>query len=534
MEPLTTPGATVQPPNVRFLRAELRAELPKWRLIRDCLAGEEAVKASAELYLPRPNAEDKSSENKARYQAYVQRAVFYNATKRTLDGLVGQVYLRDPTQEIPESLKFLMGDVDGAGIGLHEQSKKTLADTVSFGRVGLFVDYPPTDGTVTKAQQEAGYVRPVILSYAPESVLNWRTVVIGARRLLSLVVLQESFLSADDGFQPYYQYQWRVLKLVPTDKIYEGEQLPPGTQHEYRVEIWRDIPINGSPGQTQTLPIQSYTPLDASGKPMDQIPFVFVGSLNNDSIVDPAPLYDLSILNIAHYRNSADYEESCFIVGQPTVYASGLTESWVKEVMGGAVSIGSRSIIPLPVGGQAGLLQVNPNSLPKEAMDQKERQMVALGARLVEQSSVAQTLGEAQQKEAAQVSILASVAKNVGTAYSQCLKWCAQYHGVDTSAVRYDLNTDFIAAQMTPSERAQLVAEWVAGAISYTEMRSRLRKAGVATQTDEEAKVEAEEDELRVPEKEKVDPNADPNSGRVAPKQDGKTQKGAGGPEEVE
>ena len=59
-------------------------------------------------------------------------------------------------------------------------------------------------------------------------------------------------------------------------------------------------------------------------------------------------MYDLAVLNIAHYRNSADYEESCFVTGQPTVWASGLTEAWVEDVLKGELRLGSFGGIPLP------------------------------------------------------------------------------------------------------------------------------------------------------------------------------------------
>ena len=41
---------------------------------------------------------------------------------------------------------------------------------------------------------------------------------------------------------------------------------------------------------------------------------------------------------------------------------------------------------------------------------------------------------------------------------------------------------------MTYQERQQLVNEWIAGAITFSEMRSNLKQAGIAKLTDEEAK----------------------------------------------
>ena len=62
------------------------------------------------------------------------------------------------------------------------------------------------------------------------------------------------------------------------------------------------------------------------------IPFIFCGALNNSPDVDKSPVYDIAEVNIAHYRNSADYEESCFIAGQATPVLTGLTQS-IPEII---------------------------------------------------------------------------------------------------------------------------------------------------------------------------------------------------------
>ena len=50
-------------------------------------------------------------------------------------------------------------------------------------------------------------------------------------------------------------------------------------------------------------------PRKSNGSTWDVIPFEFIGSVNNDETSDKAPLYDIAEVNIAHYRNSADYED---------------------------------------------------------------------------------------------------------------------------------------------------------------------------------------------------------------------------------
>lgn len=460
-------------PNVSYVRDDVAKMKVKWDLIKDCLVGQTAIKAGRTKYLPQPNPTDTSDENKKRYDQYVERAVFYNVTQRTHAGLVGQVFQTEPVVELPALFDPLVEDTDGAGVSLEQQSKKSLGEVLAFGRCGLLVDYPNVGEAASRQDLIDGKIRPTVILYDPWDIINWRTKTVGAKKLLSLVVLSEQYTLEDDGFEMKMDDQWRVLRLEDETGF-------------YRVEIWREE--NGTHQE-----YEYYYPTDSAGNNLREIPFTFIGAVNNDPNVDLPPLYDLAALNVAHYRNSADYEEACYIVGQPTPYLAGLTKDWVEDVLKGQVHLGSRAAIPLPSGGTAGLIQANPNSMPKEAMEAKERQMVALGAKLVEQKSVQRTATEAKQEEASEASVLATCAKNVAAAYRTALTWCGMFLGSADKA-EFDLNTDFEIGRMSAQDRAQLVSEWQSGAITFEEMRFNLRRANVAYLDDEEAKDQLEEE----------------------------------------
>ena len=109
----------------------------------------------------------------------------------------------------------------------------------------------------------------------------------------------------------------------------------------------------------------------------------FFGADDNDETIDDAPLYDLAVLNLAHYRNSADYEEGNFIAGQPTLFITGLTESWYQDVIkqGNPIRLGSRSANLLGSGSNAFLLQANASSGLREAMTDKKRTNDCIGGK---------------------------------------------------------------------------------------------------------------------------------------------------------
>lgn len=499
-------------PNVAFQRPEYVAMKPRWDLITDCIEGEQKIKAALTKYLPQPNATDKSPENTARYEQYVERAVFYNVTGRTLHGLVGHVMADDPAITLPKALEVIEDDADGGGVRLTQQAQSALSMAVAYGRCGLLVDYPTTGAPATRRQIDSGEVRPTISLYGPHEIINWRMVQVNGRSVLASVVLSELAVKEDDGFEQKYKELWRVLALV--DSVYHIQTWERGTGKPEGTDVGVEF-----------VKTSDVIPLDASGKAFDSLPWFFIGSRNNDPTVDLPPLYDLASMNLAHYRNSADYEEACYICGQPTPYFSGLTEEWVSNVMKGQVRLGSRSAVLLPVDGDAGLLQVEENTMPKEAMEAKERQMVALGAQVVQDKAVQRTATEASIETSAERSTLANAANNVSLAYRDALATalCFVDATIDEPSPEelvFKLNTNFRSAQMTSQERAQLVAEWQAGAILDEEMRSNLTRAGVATVELEQWKTQREEEAMSRPimaQSGNSPSETDPETGEVKP-----------------
>ena len=458
---------------VGYMVPEYEERLPQWELIDDATAGPSQVKEKAELYLPWPVPEaiDQSKENAARYDTYLFRAVFYGVSKRTLSGYVGQVFTTDPIFSYPETdeaLGNLSADVDGAGITLDQQAQKAVAEVISKGRSALFVDFPTTAGERPTLKEEAeNGLRPVIVRYAAEQVINWRSKAVGSENRLSLVMIVEQHAEDDDGYEEATAERWKELRLTE-ENVYLVRH---HRWDEEKGEFYQDG--------------EDVIPTDANGKPFDYIPFTFIGSTNNDSVPDQPPMVDLCDLNMAHYRNSADNEEMLFIMGQPTPYVSGLSEDWAKEIMGENIQLGSRKLLVLPEGGNAGVIEISANAdvLGKE-MAHKEDQMVKLGAKLVESGGVQRTATDAVIQEASESSVLASAANNVSSAYTTALGYIQAFRGIefDPGELYYELSSDFDIHRLTPQGQQQMVANWMSGAITDSELRDQFLKAGIATE----------------------------------------------------
>jgi len=458
-------------PNVQYQRLELADMLAIYEFIRDIMAGQHCMQEAGTKYLPKINPTDASAENTARNAAYLERAIFYNFTTRTVRGLVGAIFLREPVIELPELLQPLLLDADGNGLTLTQLCKLACGHVLPYGRGGLLTDYPDRGGqTTTLAEIKSGQVHPTITFYSPWDIINWRSSDDeSAPSNLNLVVLRESYDNDVDGFETRSYSQYREIRIV------DGK---------VRVTIWRPESIDPNGRATKQYGIyQEYFILGGNGEPLTEIPFMFLGSENNDPKIDYPPIYDLAVVNLGHWRNSADYEESCFMVGQPTPVAIGLTEDWVDNYLNRRLDLGSRAVIPLPVGADAKLLEASPNTLAFEAMKHKEEQARKLGAKLIEERKVEKTATEAEIDSGSENSVLMDVVVNVQKGFVTCLQWAANFVGANSDEIIFKLNDNFDLTGLTAEEVRWLIelVQSETPLLVMEEARVVLRRSGLAT-----------------------------------------------------
>ena len=316
----------------------------------------------------------------------------------------------------------------------------------SVGRGGLLVDAPET-AAATAAEQNAGLLNPVIAFYTAENIINWRLTRVGSVNRVTMVVLREVWEYSEPGaeFETKFGEQYRVLDLI------DGR---------YRQRIYRFDAEGGVHGEV----IEIFPELGEQLR--GKIPFTFIGASNNDATIDDAPLLPLAELNIGHFRNSADNEESSFVVGQPTLFiAPGENmsmEQW-KEANPHGVRMGSRSGHNIGYGGNAFLVQAGENNLAKQNMLDKENQAIQIGAQLITPTQQITAESARLQRRAA-----AMLGLREGT------------------EIEFKLNMEFFLQPMTAQDRAQWMADINAGLLPATAYYAALRKAGVTDWTDED------------------------------------------------
>ena len=410
-------------------------------------------------YLVRLNPQDMSQINELRNQTYRERAVFYAFAAQTAQGLLGTMFSKDPILRVPPILDYLQTNADGAGQSLYQQAQGLADDVIRKSRAGIYVGFPATDGAVSAAQMASGEITATIHRFAPERIINWHARTVGNRTVLVLVILEE----IRQRMVGYDVETYRHFRELYLDE--EGV---------YRERHWSEEDMSG------LRVVDEIVPTDAEGNVWREIPFSFVGSENNDHYVDRPNLLTLVDLNIGHYRNSADWEDSVWYCGQPQPYMIGLSEDHIAMMQEHGMYVGSRQIIGVPEGGSFGFAAPPPNPLVRQAMLDKVEMMLALGARMIQPGSAPKTATQIAGERETQHSILSLAAANISEAYTQALQWVGRYMGVaEDDEVEFLINQEFVRPDASPQELQAIMAGFVQGSIPMAQYIRYMQRAGL-------------------------------------------------------
>lgn len=422
-------------------------KISQWRLVDDIVKSK-----NLSNYLVKLNPHDKSADNAERNKQYFDRSIFYAIAGQTLRGMVGSIFRKWPTINITPELEYLLSDCDGAGVSIYQQSQAVSASVLSKGRAGLSVSFPVTDEDVSVADQQN--ITAKIHRFEPEQIINWRA----DNGRLVLVVLSEveEIVNEKGDFESV-----EILREMALENgVYVDRKWIKNNRHEWVVE-------------------SEAMPTDSTGANWDVIPFVFVGSSDNSATPSEPPLYPLSMINIGHYRNSADLEDSCWFSGQAQPYMSGLTQDYIDMLKNNNMYVGSRNLIGVPSGETFGFAQAQPNPLVRQLMIDKVEAMISMGARLMQPGSATKTATQAAGDIEAQTSILALAASNVSEAYTKALQFVARYMGTKAEDLSYTLNQDFINNVADANMLREVVTSFVSGAIPVGDYTRYMRSVDI-------------------------------------------------------
>jgi hypothetical protein len=415
-------GATAKNINKRHIESEHM--LPIWEKCEDAREGQTAIHEAGRTYLP-----ELSGQSNSEYQAYKRRAVFYGAMSRTVDAFAGMIMRVPPSVDNPSPY---LDDVTGHDCSLTEFAGEVLEEVLVTGFGGILVEHSPMAQAVTLAQAQALGARPYLALFDADSVINWRK---DGKRLTQLILEEEEYIAKSE-FEGEEQCFYRVLDL---DDMGNYRQRKFIEKDKYFVQVGDDI-----------YPLMN-------GANLKEIPFYFLGD------ADELPLLiDLVDLNISHYMTTADLENGCHFTGIPQPWLAG-----VQLPDGVTLSVGGVSawVFPDPQA-KAQYLEFSGQGLGalEKRLELKEKQMAAIGARLLSDTVVAETATGAGIRSAGEFSILSKLSDNTSKILSRACSFMHLWAGI--KSVTVTLNKDYLPAKMTPQELQALTQSLQSGSIS--------------------------------------------------------------------
>lgn len=433
-------------------RGEYLKALPEWDLVNAC-ALEQSLD---ELIMPLVGIGD-SNDAKDRNKQYKERASWFGATAFTMQGLVGTAFEDAPVIELPPMLEYLRRDCDGQGTDLQQQMQECLSAILRNGRAGLLTTFPQVDGDVSRQDVLTGRAVPTTHFISAKRIINWWTVKDGAKVRIGGVVFRATRETIDD-YEVKETAIMRELFLDETGAPFDRTWVKDGKTGKWIAKA--PLPIVG-----------------ASGEPLSEIPFVFVGAIDNTVSVDRPPLLALARLNRAHYRNSADYEEAAYYAGQAVPYIEPVdgfpSMEDLEDAKKDGWTLGSRAVI----WGKLGFAQAAPNLVSREAMLDKEAQMKAIGARLLEPGTVAKTATESAGQMRAQHSVLSLACSNIEDAYNRALRFADEFLKAGEGSVK--MSREYMRRDVADARIQQFVALWDRGLVGASEAYRVLSGAGI-------------------------------------------------------
>jgi hypothetical protein len=403
----------------------------QWQRCSDALSGTDAIKGNARAYVPRTKDHVK---HPASYDEMIARSSYTNFPSRTVDGLEGLIFRRDPLITVPRRFEPRLEAIDNSGDNINTFSKKLVREVLSFGRIAVLVDVLPEAEQVF---EKPNSLLPYLVMIQTQAITNWRVKTVDGQQQLDQVIVQE-FYDSPDVFGSIQRNRYKVLDL--------------DSNGHYRVRIFEQRD-NG-----EYYPDFEKIPLMASPNglvPLKSIPLVFISPIDLSPNIRRSPILDLVDSTLDHYRLSTYYYEALFLTANPTPVITG----WPDGVPSN-LQLGMSNALLLPDRAKAEMLEFHGDGLGslERAIIAKEAQIAELGARLVQSSDgAAETASAVRIRQHSQTSVVSSIARTASDGLKSALQIACQWAIADGD-VQVELNQDYIDSTLAPQTIQQIVS----------------------------------------------------------------------------
>lgn len=413
--------------------------IDEYKLMRNAMDGESAVKRAGVLYLRKPGGFSSQTDlGVAAYEAYKDRAQFPEILAPSVAAMVGIVHGQDIKIELPTAMEFLLEDADGDGLPLEAFHRRVTRAMLVIGGDAILADAPTGGGN------------PYLVEYSRDAVINWDD---------DFFVLDECGM-VRNGFAWQQQEKYRVLSF---DGGYVQEVYTDGVGPV-------DVPVTGK-----------------GGGRLPRIPFAVGSALDISPRIVPPPLIGVARAAKAIYQLSADYRHQLFWSGQETLVA----------INGDAPTAVGAGVVHSMMGAEGStpdLKYVSPScsgiEAHKIAMEDNRTAAVQAGARLLEQSDQVQESGAARSlRFASETATLTSIAMASCGLLERALRNVAMILGLPEDQVVVTPPADLLDRTMTAAEAEALMRVWQGGGMAWDTFYTNLQRGGI-TSSDRTAEQE--------------------------------------------
>jgi hypothetical protein len=459
-----------------FQHPEYQYWREEWRKMRDCYAGQRAVKERAMVYFPATAGMQLDGMGVGQpgllaYEAYLRRAKFHDFVEQGVNTYTGLLEQKPAKFVLPAVLQPLLEKATKDGETLENLFRRIHTTQLLMGRMGLLFDIDTSDPNNPV---------PFIATYEAEAIINWDAgnAIEGVNRL-SMVLLDESSIKRDGKFEWKLNYRYRALTIG------DGESQPQEND-PYTVSIYDDQDYPTTP--TEPLITPNYR-----GKPLTQIPFVFVNSTHTLADIEKPPLLGLADLSLTLYRTEGDYRQALYMQGQDTLVVVGGTQSADDTLRTGA---GAR--IDVQQGGDAKYIGVDSSGLSelRQAVQNDVSDANARSGQMLAQTRANAESGQALgTRLSAQTATLNTIALSSAASLQALLRMAAVWMGQPEESVVITPNLEFSDFTIPGQEIQALVVSKPKGLpISLKSMHQVLIDKGLTHMTWEEEQAELDKD----------------------------------------
>jgi hypothetical protein len=394
-------------------------------IVNDCYVGTSAVTAAGSTYLRQFSAESTQDFN-----ARLNSSKFWNAFRRTVHGLVGLIFRKNPVvqADVPSQIQSHLEDVDLQGAHLDVFLKERCLKGMIDGHCFILVDMPKpviaskdASGVPTSADSQVANRRPYWVPVNKDQVLNYRTEKRNGAMVLTQVTIWERILEENGKFGETLIDQYRVLE--------------PGKWTVYRY----NEESQGSEGW------EIYAEGETS---LDYIPLVPFYALQTGYFESTPPLLDVAHENLRHYNLQSSLDRVLDLCNMPGLLLKGRTNPDDPIVFG--------RVIDVPTDGDGKYLE--PTGVAIEStqneIDRCKANIASLGLLLLSSApKVTKTATETTVEYTAETAELGAIARNLQDCAERCLIIEADYLGIDWSVTddgAITINREFVRPGLDP------------------------------------------------------------------------------------